>query len=209
MILAAQTSTDAACHERGRGVLVENAVADHERLQTILDDIAGTVEWAAGWLEYLEENEVRGVGTSDLGILKADVARLRIVADALVPGRVRDTSSGRRWYLAPDETGPREQELQRALDQADREVERAAHEVGEQRQGEEQEQRKRKERQREDDERRQQHQEEQEQVAAFLRDHGPSLVKEIAEGTGLSAVAAERAVKAVAKRGKDQRFATT
>jgi hypothetical protein len=32
---------------------------DLERLQTTLDDIAGTVEWAAGWLEHLENEEIR------------------------------------------------------------------------------------------------------------------------------------------------------
>jgi hypothetical protein len=180
-------------------------VPDYARLQTALDEIAEIVEWAAGWLEYLEENEVRGVGTSDLQILKADAARLRIVADALVPGRVRDTSSGRRWYLAPDEAGPRERELQVALDQSDREVEQATDEVEEQRRDEKQRQERR---ERENEERAQRHQEEQEQVAAFLREHGPSTVKEIAEATGLSAFTAERGAKAVGKRGNDQRFAT-
>ena len=86
----------------GRG----GPVPDYERLQGTLDDIAGTVEWAASWLEYLETEEVR-VGTTDLDILKADLARLRIVANTLVPSRVRDTSSGRRWYRAPDEAWPR------------------------------------------------------------------------------------------------------
>jgi predicted HTH transcriptional regulator len=78
-------------------------------------------------------------------------------------------------------------------------------EVEEQRRDEKQRQERR---DRENEERAQRHQEEQEQVAAFLREHGPSTVKEIAEGTGLSAFAAEHGAKAVGKRGKDQRFAT-
>ena len=183
---------------------------DYERLQTVLDEIAGTVEWAAGWLEYLEENEVRGIGTSDLKVLKVDLRRLQIVADTLVPGRVRDTSSGRRWYLAPDEADPRERQLQLVLDQSEREVEQVTAEVEEQRRVEGREEGQRKERrEREDEQRAQQRQEEQEQVAAFLRTHGAATTKEITEGTGLSAFAAEAAAKTVAKRGKDQRFRIT
>jgi hypothetical protein len=95
-------------------------VPDYEEIQTRLDDIADTVDWASGWLEYIEENELR-LGISDRELLRADADRLRLVADALVPGRVSDPSSGRRWYLAPDEAGPREQELRRSLATADRE----------------------------------------------------------------------------------------
>jgi hypothetical protein len=183
-------------------------VPDYERLQATLDDIAGVVEWAVGWLEYLEENEVRGIGTSDRAILKAESERLRVVADGLLPGRVRDPLSGRRWYLAPDEAFPREQLLLRALDVADEETGRAGREVTEGRLEDEREEQERKDRrQREDNERRERHEQEHAEVAAYLRKHGPSTATEIAEGTDLSVFAAEQAAKAVAKRGKDQRFA--
>jgi hypothetical protein len=45
-------------------------MADPERLQETLDEIAGTVEWATGFLDYLEDREVR-IGVTNLEILKA------------------------------------------------------------------------------------------------------------------------------------------
>jgi hypothetical protein len=96
-------------------------MADPERLQETLDEIAGTVEWATGFLDYLEDREVR-IGVTDLEILKAELDRLRVVADAVLPGRVRDPRSDRRWYLAPDDVAQRTRELEQALDGADREV---------------------------------------------------------------------------------------
>lgn len=182
---------------------------DYEELQTRLDAIADTVEWASDWLEYIEENELR-VGISDRELLKADAERLRLVADALVPGRVRDPSSGRRWYLAPDEAGPREQELKRSLATADREVEVTAGRLRQEREDEAREQQKRDERRQRDSVEREQRQErEREQVRAFLRENGPSTLKAIVVGTKLSSFAAEQAAKSVAKRGKDQRFTLT
>lgn len=178
---------------------------DYERLQNALDDIAGSVEWAAGWIEYIETEEVR-LGTSDLEILKADLARLRVVVDSLVPGRVRDPSSGRRWYLAPDEAGPRELDLERALQRADREVKQAAERVDDQQREEKQ---RMDERELRDSERFQRQGEERELVRAFLTEHGPSTAKEIAAGTGLNSFAADQAAKAVANRGKGQRFTVT
>jgi hypothetical protein len=182
---------------------------DYERLQGTLDDIAGTVDWAAGWLEYLETEEVR-VGTSDLEVLKAELTRLRLVADSLVPGRVRDPETGRRWYLAPDEAKPRELALEAALERADAEVDHALDHVVKQREEEDRHEVERKEeRQRGDEERQQRQQQEQERVRQFLTEHGASTTKEIAAGTGLNSFAADQAAKAVAKRGKGQRFTVT
>jgi hypothetical protein len=182
-------------------------VPDYEALQTRLDDIASTVEWASGWLEYLEENEVRGIGTSDRELLAAEVERLRLVADALVPGRVRDPSSGKRWYLAPDEAGPREIELERSLATADRKVDQTDERLRRERAEEQQEREEREERrERESAERQARHAREREQVLTYLREHGPSTLKAIVEATGLTSYAAEQAAKSVAKRGRDQRF---
>lgn len=180
---------------------------DYERLQGTLDDIAGTVDWAAGWLEYIETEELR-LGTSDLEVLKAELTRLRLVADILVPGRVRDPETGRRWYLAPDEATPRELALEAALEKADTEVDRASDHVVKQREEEDRHEAERnEERQRGDEERHQRQQQEQELVRQFLTEHGASTAKEIAAGTGLNNFAAEQAAKAVARRGKGQRFA--
>ena len=62
------------------------------------------------------------IGVTDLEILKAELDRLRVVADALQPGRVRDPRSCRRWYLAPDDVAQRTRVLEQALDGADRDV---------------------------------------------------------------------------------------
>jgi hypothetical protein len=184
-------------------------VPDYEELQTRLDDIADTVEWASGWLEYIGENELR-IGVSDRELLKADAERLRLVADALVPGRVRDPNSGRRWYLAPDEAGPREQDLLRSLATADREVEATASRLQQERADDAREQEEREQRRERDSERRRlQQRRERDQVTAFLREHGPSTLKAIVEGTKLTSFGAEQAAKAIAKRGKDQRFTLT
>jgi len=176
---------------------------DYQRLQTALDEIAESVEWAAGWIEYLEENEVRGVGTTDLAILKAELARLRVVADALLPARVRDSSSASRWYLAPDEEGPRERRLEQLLDEAEAEVEQQAKHVAQER--EEEEQRKR-EKERRDDERHRRQVEERRQVEQFLQEHGPSTEKEISTGTGLSSYSVRLATDGLAKLGRDRRY---
>lgn len=182
---------------------------DYEHLQSSLDDVAATVEWAAGWIEYLEENEVR-VGTSDLAILQAELRRLQVVADSLVPGRVRDPASGRRWYLAPDEVTARELLLQRALDSSAKDVERVTAETYEQRDQEKREDEERDEaRARRDQQQRQREDTEQAAVEAFLHEHGASTLAEIKRGTGLSEFAAERAAKAVAKRRTDKRFELT
>jgi len=179
---------------------------DYELLQESLDRIVESVEWAAVWIEYLEREE-RARGTSDLDILKADLRLLRMVADALVPGRVRDTSSDRRWYLAPDETAPREQELLRGLDQATRDVEFAVEEVEERRRAEDRNEQKVDERRKREPDKPLQRQEgERKLVFAFLRENGPSTIKEIAAGTGLNTFVAGQAAKAVAKRRQGQRF---
>lgn len=181
---------------------------DYERLQTALDDVAGTVEWAAKWIEILEEDT--DFGTSDLAVLKAEAARLRAIADALVPGRVRDPSSGRRWYLAPDEVAARERILEGALEQREQEVDRVSGELDAQRREEERAKDEREE-QRAQRHRQQQQREDQEQaqVATFLGEHGAATLAEIKRATGLSEYAAERAAKAVAKRRQDKRFELT
>lgn len=176
---------------------------DYQRLQTALDEIAESVEWAAGWIEYLEENEVRGMGTTDLEILKADLARLRVVADALLPARVRDTSSASRWYLAPDEEGPRERRLEQLLDEAEAEVEQQAKHVAEERAEEE---RRKQEKERREDERHRRQLEERRQVEEFLREHGPSTEKEILSATGLSSYAVRLATDGLARRSRDNRY---
>jgi hypothetical protein len=176
---------------------------DYQRLQTTLDDIAQSVEWAAGWIEYLEENEVRGIGTSDLEILKAELVRLRVVADALLPARVHDSSSASRWYLAPDEEGPRERRLEQLLDEADAEAGRQFKHVREERREEE---RRKQERERGEHERHQQQQEQRREVEEFLRGHGPSTEKEISAATGLSSYAVRRATDGLAKLGRDRRY---
>ncbi len=180
-------------------------MADLERLQTTLDEIAEMVEWAAEWLETLED-EVSFAQNTDRPILEAEAARLRLVADALVPGRVRDDTSGQRWYLAPDEASQRAARLEGALDRADREVERIGRETEERRAAAEHRDRRHQEdnRRREADRRR-----ESEKVASFLRDHGAATAKEIAQATGLSTMLAEIAAGAVAKRGRDRRFRLT
>ena len=179
---------------------------DYQRLQTTLDEIIESVDWAAGWIEYLEEEEVRGIGTSDLDILKAELARLRVVADALLPARVRDPSSSARWYLAPDEEGPRERRLAELLEAADVESERQTSHVLQERREEE---RRKREREREDDERHARQVEERRQVADFLRTHGPATEKEIAAATGLSSFAVRRATDGLAKLGRDRRYSLT
>jgi hypothetical protein len=177
---------------------------DRERLQTTLDDIAEVVEWGSKWIEYLEEEEVR-VGTSDRAILKAQAARLRVVADAVLPDRIRDPRSGRRLYLAPDDVAAHALELGRALDEADAEVEGAERETEASRaQEEEREERKK----REKAEAAHRDTEERAQVRAFLEGHGPSTPAQIAAGTGLSKIRAEWAAEAVATRTKG-RFAIT
>jgi hypothetical protein len=95
----------------------ENRI-DAVALQGALDEIASTVEWAAHYIEGLEANDDGNDGLSDRPGLLADAARLRVVADAIVPGRVIDRSTGRRWYLAPDEVGPRREALRRGLERA-------------------------------------------------------------------------------------------
>ena len=145
------------------------------------------------------------LGTCDLEILKAELAGC---GSSPTPAsrRVRDPSSGRRWYLAPDEAGPRELDLERALQRADRDVEQAAERVDDQQREEKQ---RTDERELRDSERFQRQGEERELVRAFLTEHGPSTAKEIAAGTGLNSFAADQAAKAVAKRGKGQRFTVT
>lgn len=176
---------------------------DYQRLQGTLDEIIESVEWAAGWITYLEEEEVRGIGTTDLDILKAELARLGVVADALLPARVRDSSSAARWYLAPDEEGPRERRLEELLEAADAEVERQANQVLEERREEEREKRAR---ELEDKERHQKQREERRQVEDFLREHGPSTEKEIAAATGLSSLAVRLATDGLAKLGRDRKY---
>jgi hypothetical protein len=179
---------------------------DYQRLQTTLDEIIETVAWAAGYIQYLEENEVHGIGTSDLEILKAELARLRVVADAMLPSRVHDPSSDARWYLAPDEEGPRERRLEELLDEAAAEVERQAKVVAEERREEE---RRKQEKERADDERYAKQSEERDQVADFLRTHGPATEKEIATATGLSSFAVRHATDGLAKLARDRKYSLT
>jgi len=176
---------------------------DRERLQRTLDDIADTVEWGAGWIDYLEEHEVR-VGTSDLAILKADLSRLRVVADAVLPDRIRDPRSGRRLYLAPDDVAQHARELMRALDEADRQVDEGAAEVETTRTAEK---RRHEREERADAERAQREAAERSRVREFLLAQGPSTSAQIAAGVGLSTTAAEWAARSVATRGRRGRFA--
>jgi hypothetical protein len=183
---------------------------DYQRLQRTLDEVAQTVEWAAGWIEYLEDEELNGIGVSDREILRADIRRLRLVADALVPGRISDPGSSKRWYLAPDEADSRERDLSRALDAAERDVNVVAKAVADRRSDAKRKARERDDRhQRQHDVQGQLATAEGKQVAAFLAEHGPATAKEIAAGTGLNSFAAARAAKAVAKRGPGMRFTLT
>ena len=177
-------------------------MVDGERLQSTLDEVADSMEWAAGWIEYLEENEVR-VGTSDLDVLKANVARLRVVSDAVLPARVRDPRSARRWYLAPDEAFQRERELEQALDEADGDVADAQRDV-EQRRRKDDRDRERRKRSAEEHDRLSDQQ--RDKVKAFLRANGPSTAAEIASGTSLAAGTADATARTVAKRRRDGRF---
>ena len=95
----------------------ENRI-DAVALQGALDEIAQTVEWAARYIESLEAADEDDAVLSDRPGLLAELARLRVVADAVVPGRVIDRSTGRRWYLAPDDVGPRREALRRGLERA-------------------------------------------------------------------------------------------
>lgn len=176
---------------------------DAERLQSALDDIADSVEWGAGWIDYLEEHEVR-VGTSDLEVLKAQAARLRLVADAVLPGRIRDGHTGRRFYLAPDDVADRSRSLGAALDDADRAVARAEQQVEASRVDE---QRRKEQREQEDAERHRRDATRRQQVRAFLETNGPATVAQIAAGTGLEKFAAELATRAVATKGKGGMYA--
>jgi len=176
---------------------------DLERLQNTLDEIAETVEWAAGWLTYLETEELRGIGASDRAVLAANAARLRTVADALLPGRVRDAAADRRWYLAPDEAPARERELERALDAADAALAAARRGVTAKRAAEE---RARFEREHRDEERRQLNAERRLRITDHLRANGPATISELASATGLPTAEVELVARSVAKRRRDGRY---
>jgi hypothetical protein len=177
---------------------------DLERLQTTLDSIAGTVEWAAGWIDHLESEEIRFDAHSDQPILAAEVERLQAIADALVPGRVRDSSTGRRWYLAPDDVRQRERELVAALDAADRRVAKVAAETQAERRDDERSDQRREEERREREAERAAGEA---AVRTYLLDHGPRTEKEIAEATGVGETWASIHAKSVgAKRGRDRRY---
>lgn len=182
--------------------MASDGTIDAERLQSTLDDIADSVEWGADWITYLEDEEVR-VGTSDREILRAQVPRLRLVADAVLPGRIRDERTGRRFYLAPDDVAARARGLGEALDDADREVARVQREVEATRAEEE---RRKERREREEAERSRRDAARRQQVRGFLATHGPATVAQIAAGTGLEKVAAEWAAKSVATRARGGRF---
>ncbi|MDP8904041.1 MAG: hypothetical protein M3N29_01770 [Chloroflexota bacterium] len=175
---------------------------DLERLQSTLDDVANMVEWAVRWLEVLED-EVSFADDSDRPLLEADAKRLRAVADALLPDRVRDPASGRRWYLAPDDAQLRAASIDKALDDADSEVEQVLAHLAERRRAAREREARRKERERERDELLR-HQ--RALVTGYLRDRGPCTIAQIAEGTGLSKTAAKIAADDVARRGRDQRY---
>jgi hypothetical protein len=64
---------------------------DLERLQSTLDEIAGTVDWALKWMAFLED-ETNFDPQSDRPILETEAARLRVVAD---------------WFQAESATRPR------------------------------------------------------------------------------------------------------
>jgi len=178
-------------------------MADSERLQTTLDDIAGTVEWASEWIEELEDEAFRGDAGSDLPILVAQGKRLRAVADAVLPNRVRDPVTGRRWYLAPDDALQRTRDVDSAIDKSDADLARAATQLAAKRKEAD-----RLEAEREIDQR-QRHERDaarQTAVSGFLREHGPATASEIAHATGLDTFIAEIAARQVAKRGRDKRF---
>lgn len=188
--------------EPGTTARFQRMPPDLERLQTSLDDIAGTVAWAAKWIGHLEDDEIRFEPHSDRPILEAEVDRLRAVADALVPGRVRDSSTGRRWYLAPDDVRQRELDNEVVLDEADRKVERMAAETNAARDEAE-----RSERRREDERRQREAQEagRRSRVVAYLGERGPSTTRDLATGAGLAEAEVERAARnAGAKRGRDR-----
>jgi hypothetical protein len=186
-------------------------MTDLERIQSALDEIAGQVDWAVGWLEHLEEQELRFDADSDRPILKAEAERLRAIADAIVPGRVRDVSTGRRWYLSPDDVRQREADLARVLDDADANVAKVIDETLASRETEKDRRRRR------DEERRvfaAQGAARDESVRRFLREHGPSTAAEIAEGAAIAPLVglepeamAETTARSIgAKRGRDRRW---
>ena len=162
----------------GRG----GPVPDYERLQSVLDDIAASVEWAAGWIEYIEMEELR------LGTWTSKTLQAKNVGTP--PSRRRQPGSRPRagpvvrptLVFAPDESGPREQELDRASNALIHAVEEAAERVvlnsAKRRSG-------RKSRELRDSERFERQREERVLVRVFLTARGPSTAKEIAAGTGL------------------------
>jgi|GEM_PF-1709598 hypothetical protein len=178
---------------------------DRVRLQDTLDDIAGTVAWAADYIELLHEDQ-RGLDLSDLPGLLADLDRLRVVADALVPGRVRD-AGGHRWYLAPDDAARRSGALEVSLDEADQKVNEAfASQDRARDEAKTKEQKDADRRAREQAQREEQKRDDRAAVQAFLASRGPSTLAEIVRGTGIDEWRAELAAKSAAKRGRDRRF---
>ncbi len=182
-------------------------MADAVRLQETLDEIAEAVEWAVEWIDELRENDLRGLAPeddlSDMPGLRAEVTRLRVIADVLEPSRIRDAATGQRLYLAPDDAARRTREMERALELADAhtreayESQQRARDARDRRTRERSEEIAREEAR--DEERRN-------RVRTFLSQHGPSTIAEITAGTGLKRHTAEWTAKSVAKRRPDQRF---
>lgn len=182
-------------------------MGDAVRLQETLDEIAETVQWAVEWIDELRENDLLGLAPeddlSDMPGLRAELARLRVIADVVEPSRVRDEATGQRLYLAPDDAARRTRDTERALDRADAhtheayESQQRARDARDRRTRERSEEIAREEAR--DEERRN-------RVRGFLSEHGPSTIAEITAGTGLERHTAEWTAKSVAKRRPDQRF---
>lgn len=176
---------------------------DPVTLQDALDDIAATVAWAIDYIEVLVDTEENGRDLSDLPGLRAQLTRLRLIADALVPGRVRDAAAERRWYLAPDDAHDRVRQIEHLLEEAARATTEAFAAQDRAREDAEHKERERADRADREAAERRNHQA---LVAGHLRDRGPSTLAAIVEGTGLSKWAAEQAAQRVARRGRDHRF---
>jgi hypothetical protein len=180
-------------------------MTDQVRLQTTLDEIAEMVAWAIEWIDEMREVEP-DEDLSDMPALRAELARLRVVADGLEPTRIRDAVTGQRFYLAPDDAARRTRELERSLDIADKATAEAYESQQRARDDRERSRKERSESRAKDEAR---DIERRELVLSFLREHGPSTVAQLAAGTGLERFAAEWAAKQVAKRRRDRRFELT
>lgn len=178
---------------------------DPVRLQDTLDDIVGSVEWAAKYLDSLMESGDSPAFDSDLPGLQADLERLRVVADALVPGRVVDQATQKRWFLAGDDAAQRSPHLSHRLDAADRAVEKAFEDANAERTARALSDQRSKEAQAARDRK---HRENVARVGDWLAREESASAKQIAVALGeVSEWEAERcAQEAGAKRGRDRKF---